>query len=154
MIRLKEPYKKRPIRFLELFQPSGWKLKVYGIAYNRELPRPELLEAAKNLAMEKLPQISDSIYGVGFLGVHDGRGVNFVFLDWWQDENELHHHVFTSPTEQPSRLKEVTHTGVSACVWDLRVICFERQAWVDQVLNNPEGPDIEGYLAYQLNEDV
>ncbi len=154
MIHLKEPYKKRSIRFLEIFQPSGWNLKLYGIAYDRELPRPELIEAAKKLAVEKLPQLSDSVYGVGFLGVHDGRGINFVFLDWWQDENELHHHVFTSSTNHPALLEEVTHTGVSACVWDLRVICFERQAWVDQVLDNPKGPDIKGYLTQRLNEDI
>lgn len=154
MIKLQESYKKRPIRYIELFEHSGWKLKVYGISYNRELPRPALLSAAKNVAMAKLPEIQGSIYGVGYLGVHDGRGVNFVFLDWWEDENELHHHVYISPTDKPELLEEKTHTGVSACVWDLRVMCFERRAWLENVLANEHGPDVNGYLAVHLNEDV
>ena len=41
MIKLKEPYKKRPIRFLGLWNELGWRLKVYGIAYKRALPRKE-----------------------------------------------------------------------------------------------------------------
>jgi hypothetical protein len=31
---------------------------------------------------------------------------------------------------------------------------FEHQAWVDTVLNNPHGPDIDAYLATRLNGDV
>jgi hypothetical protein len=38
-------------------------------------------------------------YHLGFLGVHDGRTSNFVFLDYWAEENELHHHVFVSPAD-------------------------------------------------------
>jgi hypothetical protein len=41
-----------------------------------------------------------------------------------------------------------------ACVWDLRVICHERQAWIDATLTNPAGPDADAYLARQLNEDA
>jgi hypothetical protein len=34
MLKLQEPHATRPIRFLELWQESGWRLKVYGIAYH------------------------------------------------------------------------------------------------------------------------
>jgi hypothetical protein len=46
-LNLQEAYDVRPIRFLELWHESGWTLKVYGIAYGRERPREELVEAAK-----------------------------------------------------------------------------------------------------------
>lgn len=59
-------------------------------------------------------------------------------MNWWQRQ----------------RRAEVTATGVIACVWDLRVICFERGAWVEQVLANPTGPDVERYLACRLSEDA
>lgn len=156
MIQLQEPYSPRPIRFMELWQESGWQIKIYGIAYDRELPRAELLDAAKNVARERLAQVpSDmSTYGVGFLGVHDGRGVNFVFLDWWAEENELHHHVYVSPKDRPSAFTYVTPSGLTACVWDLRVMCFERQAWLDSVLKNPHGPNLGMYLESRLNEDA
>jgi hypothetical protein len=131
-------------------------LKVYGIAYGRSLPRPELIAAAKTAAAQRIELIPESMrhYSVGFFGIHDGKTANFVFVDWWADENELHHHVFTSPSNEPERLNYVTPTGLAACVWDLRVIGFERQAWLETILNAPNGPDLEAYLQQRLNEDV
>lgn len=156
MFELQEPYKVRPIRFLELWEEAGWRLKVYGIAYQRAYPRPELVEAAKAVVGVHLlePSALQQSYGVGFLGVHDGRGASFVFFDYWASENELHHHVYVSPSDKPASLEYVTPTGLTACVWDLRVLCFERQAWIDTVLANPTGPDLEKYLTCQLNEDI
>ncbi|MFS1518695.1 isochorismatase [Bacillus sp. SCS-151] len=154
MNKLKQPYKQRPIRFMEILNHHDWKLKVYGISYENELPNPDLINHAKSVTLSKLPAISDIVYGVGYIGIHDGRDSNFVFLDWWQDENELHHHVFISPKDNPSALIEMTHTGISACVWDLKIIGFERQAWLDSVLNNPKGlPDLNSYLKSHLNGD-
>jgi hypothetical protein len=155
-LNLQEAYDVRPIRFLELWRESEWTMKVYGIAYRRERPRKELVEAAKEIARKRLINSTnnDNHYGVGFLGVHDGRGANFVYLDYWADENELHHHVFVSPLEEPASLEYVTPTGLIACTWDLRVLSFERDAWVAAVLANPSGPDMEEYLARTLNEDA
>ncbi len=156
MFKLQEPYATRPIRFLELWQESGWRLKVYGIAYGRPAPRPELLDAAKALARSRLRESAEGKphYGVGFVGIHDGRGAIFIFVDFWSDENELHHHVYVAPSDQPERLEYVTPSGLTACVWDLRVLCFERQAWIEAVLANPAGPDLDKYLSSRLNEDV
>ena len=157
MIELLERYQRRPIRFLELWQDSGWRLKVYSIVYLGEQPRQELVQAAKQVAQRWLRQPAapnQRTYGVGFLGIHDGRGANFVLVDWWADETELHHHLYISPADRPTELQYVTPTGLAACVWDLRVLCFERQAWVDTVLANPAGPDLAAYLSRFLNEDV
>jgi len=156
MFTLQEPYYPRPIRFLEIWERAGWRLKVYGIAYPRPAPRPELIDAAKIVVYPHLidPTALQEGYGVGFLGINDGRGANFVFLDYWANENELHHHVYISPADKPEQLAYATPTGIAACVWDLRVMCFERQAWLETVLMNPHGPDLEAYLARQLNEDV
>ena len=150
------PYTKRPIRFLEIWQRGGWRLKVYGIAYGRPMPRPELVEAAKAVAQQRLSSVPEPSrhYCVGFLGVHDGRTANFVFVDWWAEENELHHHVYVSPTDEPSRFTYATPTGLTACVWDLRVMAFERQAWLDTVLTRADGPELEAYLRFTLNEDT
>jgi hypothetical protein len=48
MIVLQEAYRKRPIHFLELWEQSGWRLKVYGIAYQGEYPRAHLIEKAND----------------------------------------------------------------------------------------------------------
>lgn len=155
-IELQGAYKPRPIRFLELWETSGWRLKVYGIAYGRPFPRPELIMPAKRVAHQRLLESAShqKTYGVGFLGVHDGRTANFVFVDWWAEENELHHHAYVSPTDKPEMLEYVTPTGLMACVWDLRVLSFERQAWVDAVLKNPDASNLEAYLQSRLEEEV
>jgi hypothetical protein len=82
-MRLHEPYRKRPIRFLELCSTGDWRLKVYGITYQgAEFPRPALVEQAKTLLLPHLPPVDDRCYGVGFIGAHQGRGADFVFLGW------------------------------------------------------------------------
>lgn len=156
MIQLRAPYEPRPIRFLELWQDSGWRIKVYGISHCREVPPWELVRAAKTVARRCLPHppVGPNRYGVGFIGVHEGRGKNFIFIDWWVDENELQHHGFESPTDRPDALSEIPVGSAIACVWDLGVLSFERQAWVDTVLANPNGSDLDAYLARRLNTDL
>jgi hypothetical protein len=156
-MQLLEQYATRPVRPLGLFEHAGWRLEVYGIAYERDLPDAALISAAHDLTRERLPLTdvaSEERYGVGFLGVHEGRGSDFVFLDWWQNENELHQHTWVAPKGRPPAFEYVTPTDLSACVWDLSVICFERQAWVETVLANPAGPDLDAYLARRLDAVV
>jgi hypothetical protein len=147
-IPLLETYRTRSIRPLGLWLSEGWRLKAYGIAYDAPDPRAELVEAVKRTALKILPQppAADGRYGVGFLGAHDGRGGCFAFVDWWSNENELHHHAFTATWDAPANLRPVPDEGPIGCAWDLAVIAFERQAWVDSVLANPFGPDLEAYL--------
>lgn len=155
-MQLCEPYAPRPIRPLGVISNDGWRVKVYGIAYEGERPSEELVLAASRIASEVLPfpAVIDGRYGAGYLGVHAGRGHDFVFVDWWEDENELHHRVFVAPAGEPDAFEEVTATGLSACVWDLAVMCFERQAWVETVLTNPAGPDLDAYAARFLDAIV
>ena len=149
-----ERYATRPVRALADFEPAGWRCRVYGIAYGRDAPRAALVDAALRVAREVLPPAGAGNHGVGFVGVHDGRGSCFVFVDWWADENELHHHVFVSPSDAPAALEDRTATGPAACVWDLAVVAFERAAWVETVLANSGGPDFDAYLARRLEGDV
>ena len=39
------------------------------------------------------------------------------------------------------------------CVYDLRITAFESEAWREHVVENPN-PDLQAYLAAQLNIDV
>ncbi len=150
------PFRPRPVVFLELWEEGPWRIKVYGICHNRRHPRPELLAAAKRVARQHLPAAPAELeaYGVGFLAIHDRRNRNFVFVDWWARENELHHHVYVSPHDKPERLEYVTPSGLSACVYDLQLIWFERNARVEKVLANPSGPDFEAYLKKRLSDQA
>jgi hypothetical protein len=155
-VRLAAPYATRAVRFLDLLTFDGWRLKLYGIAYRGDRPVQTLVDAAVAAVDQRLPRpaVTDDRYGVGFVGAHDGRGANFVFLDWWADEDELHHHTWLSSNEDPGRLRATGPDDLSACAWDLAVIGHERAAWVRHVLARAEGPDLDAYLGDRLGGDV
>jgi hypothetical protein len=145
----------RPLDALGIWRHDNWRLKVYSIAYRRKSARPELVSAAKEAAARVLPPeaVTPTRYGVGFLGVHDGRGANLVFVDWWEGENDLHHHVFLSPSDEPALLRAATPADLVACVFDLGVIAHERESWIRHVLA-ADVPDLDGYLGDQLDGEI
>ena len=149
-----QPYAPRAFRLLQLLQIGGWRMKLYGIAWRSELPRPDLVDAAKRIAVDVLSKESANNYKVGFIGAHDGRDASFVFVDFWGNENELFHRVFLSRSNDPQQLSPATPADSSVCVWDLRLQNFEREAWIKHVLRKPEAPDFDGYLSERLNEDA
>ncbi len=75
-------------------------------------------------------------------------------MGWWANENELFFHVYAANHTTPNQWQYLNSAGPIACVWDMAVVAYERDAWVQHVLMNPGGPDIEAYLAAQLNVDV
>jgi len=148
-------HKKRPIRFIRLWEQSGWRAKLYGISEFSEFPDDVFLEAGEKVAEQilPLPAITSQRYGLAFITVHTAKMFNQVIVDWWERENELRHRVFKAEPEAPLDFREITESGEAFCVWELRVISFERDAWVNFVLDGKNGPDIEGYLRQKLNED-
>lgn len=151
MIKVEGPYVPRVIRPLRLWSDRGWRMKRYGISCASDGPDDRLIATAHRLATGVLPMppVTDSRYGVGFIGVHQGRGANLVFVDWWARENELHHHAWVSAGAEYDVLEYASPSGLLACVWDLAVIGFERQAGIDAVLAAPV-PDPERYLGTVL----
>ncbi len=154
-MKLSEPYSKRPVRCCGVREGSGWKLKLYSIAYRNESPRPEVFEAAIETALYTLqqPPITDNRYGVGFLIAHEGRDGCWCLVDWWGNEDIIYHRLYAASHERPHEMRLVTD-GRTACIWETAVWNFERLAWMESVLANPDGPDLERYLALQMNEDV
>lgn len=151
-----EKYHSRPIRFLEIWQIDNWDLKVYSITYGVSSLDENLIKEARRVIEKRLAESAEQTnhFNMGFVGIHQGKTGNFVFVDWWADENELHHHVYVSSPTQPDKLKYITPTGLSACAWDLFLIGHERDAWVKHILMKAETPDFEGYLAARMNKDV
>ncbi len=152
-VPVQDQYRTRPVRFLELWPCDGWQVKVYGIAYQRQAPRAELVSAAKRVAQGRLPQPphAGERAGAAILIVHDALGSTWALVQWWEG-NILHHHVYGGDAATPSSLVLVTG-GPMACTYELAVIGFERQAWVDHVLAAPE-PDLGAYLSARFHGDV
>lgn len=155
-MKLNEPYRARQIRFLDLWTIGDFRIKAYTISYRNRALDPSLIAAARSTAQQRLEQSApeSNHYNVGFVGIHEGRDGNFVFVDWWADENELHHHVYVSAAATPAALEYRTPTGLSACAWDLRVICHERDQWVEAVLKGYPEPNINAYLDTRLETDA
>ena len=149
-----ESYAPRSFRFIELLKIGDWRMKLYGIACHGELPRSELIAVAKEIAQKQLANEKGNNYGVGFIGVHEGRGAAFIFVDFWGNENELFHRVFLSRGNEPKKLAPAEPSDSSVCVWDLHLQSFERAAWIKHVLHKSKAPDFEGYLSEHLNADA
>jgi hypothetical protein len=154
-IRLRQAYAQRNVRFLEIYRTEGWILKLYGIAWQGSAPHIEVVEQAKRATARVLPSPAETEnrYGVGFVIIHDGQDARWLLVDWWELESILHHQLLTMPLDGGAPF-EPAPPGMTACVWELPVILFERDAWVNTVLRNPDRPDLTAYLSCQLNAKI
>jgi hypothetical protein len=153
-ISLREPYRPRRVRFLELWRPDGWLVKLYDIAYKGQAPRLATLEAAKRAAEKALPQRARTHdrYGVAIVIVHRGQDACWLLIDWWGQESVLHHRPLVAPLESDGPF-EAPPPDVTVCVWELPLLMFERDAWVKTVLSD-EGPDVGRYLEHRFNGTI
>lgn len=131
-----QPFAPRPIRFLRIHEHSGWRIKLYSIAVEGAT-RAADLEPGLALTLDSLPQPAQtpSRPGLGFCVLHAGRGADYAVLGWWDRENELPVRIFVRPHNEPAW--RPAQGGESFCVWDLQVVAFERDAYVETLLANP-----------------
>lgn len=87
------------------------------------------------------PAVGDGRPGVGFAILHQGRTGDYLILGWWDRENELPTRVFIRDADgwRPA------NGGESFCVWDLRVLWWEREAYVGTVLAGRDD-GVEAYM--------
>jgi hypothetical protein len=76
-----------------------------------------------------VPAVAPGRPGLGFAILHRGRTGDYLILCWWDHENELPTRVWVRDESgwRPARSE-------STCVWDLRVLWWEREAYVATVL--------------------
>lgn len=142
------PYEDRPISFEGIVDHARWRLKRYRIALDAAGLEGSGFDPGTTLALAALPSATAKAGrpGVGVLIEHRGRGADYVVLGWWDNENELPLRVFVRREEEvswrPARGDE------SVCVWDLEVLWFERNAWVQTVLAPDAGGDPQAVDRY------
>jgi hypothetical protein len=143
-----DEYVPRSVRYLDEWKHQGWRLKVYGISAWAARPPEALVTAAKQIATDLLPAPATGSHrhGVGILGAHHGRRASFVFVSWWAEVYELNHFLFRGRRDEFDGFARV-EGGVIGCTWDLGVIAFEAEAWVQALRANPDAPDLEAYLS-------
>ena len=145
---------RRLISDLGVHSAKRWRFKLYGIAGEGPAVSQVLVERGKSIAAESLPSpaVTSARYGVGFVIVHEAHAFNTVVVDWWEQVNELRHHVFRAAPGRAEAFDEITSSGEAVCVWELRIQAFEREAWLRCVLENAEDPDLDAYLVQRLTE--
>ena len=148
-----EPYEKRPVEFLKQVSSGGWRIKVYGISAKSEPLSKELVSEGIKAVLSHLPQpaLAEQRYGVGFLIIHQGTMRNWFLLDWWENEDIMHHRLFSSPLNNPNSITSEPDRSLIACVHELRIISFESEAWIKTVLCKDCEPSFDEYLKLSFN---
>ena len=136
---LTKTYAPRLAEFVSNERFGEWRCKLYGLADPAKGVRAELLDATRERAGRSLP---DDGYGASFAIAHDAA-FPIALVYWWQGTNELHQRAFVG--REIDGLDPVQWTPVG-CVYELAIVEFERRAWIDDVIGNPDGPDVERYL--------
>ncbi|MFQ5589175.1 MAG: hypothetical protein ACE5F7_10080 [Nitrospiria bacterium] len=151
-----EPYIKRSIKFIGQENPKGWRIKIYGISQaSAPLPEDLVSEGIKRV-LPHLPQpaLTAQRYGLGFLIIHQGTMRNWFLLDWWEKNDILHHRLFSSSLDDPGATTAEKDQSLIACVHELRVINFEREAWIKTVLCMDGIPRFERYLKLRMGSNA
>ncbi len=154
---IKTRYQTRPIRFIELNEHQDWMIKIYSISIKNERVSSTHIELAKQQLNEWLKLSKNyplTTYRIATLIIHEGREGCFAILNWWIDDNMLQNHVFVATQDDPLHFKLFSDKRIITCVWELAVIWFERNAWVEHVLKQSDQPNFDAYLNSQLNADV
>lgn len=158
MFTVSEPYRPRPIRFLRVAEDRGWRLKVYSIIYGADPLDETAYQHGLRLAFDDaLPQpaVTEHRPGVGFVICHQGRGIHYLVVCWWDNENELFTRVFLRSFDETATWEPAEGRG-APCVWDQQIIAFERDAYVQTVLSESVHLDCNAYVAqrYELAPSI
>jgi hypothetical protein len=139
------PYEHRYVTPLGLWQVDDWRVKAYGLARADRPPRRALVDEARSVVADALPDPAETEdrYGVGFAIVHEGTDGDYVLVDHWFSENMLRNQVYWRRAQEPA-LWPAPAGGPTVCVWELAILAHERQAWIDEVLAR----DSRGLTAY------
>jgi len=150
-----EPYSKRAVTFVKQVNVNGWRIKVYSLSVKETALCEEIISNGVSSVLSALPQpaLSEARYGVGFLIIHQGLMRNWFLLDWWEQEDILHHKLFSSNLNTPASISAEEDKSLIACVHELRVIAFESNAWIKTVLSQDKKADFDEYMKLRFNLD-
>jgi hypothetical protein len=131
-------YSPRLVKALPPLDVSGRVLKAYVMFADSErgtgLPEPEWLRRQAAAVLSEPAQPGD--HPVGFLILHYGMDGDYLLVSQWYDANMLKHWVrgATACADGSTEFAPLVQRDLIACVWELEVIKFERDAWVNTVL--------------------
>lgn len=143
--KVSECFAPRPTKFREILEINGFSFKLYEVVYGyHDLDWPVFEQAIKSYSKElPSPAITDKRPGVGFVICHQGRGWQYLVFCWWDNENELPQKVFVRKIGKSEKWSDASKEQ-AICVWDMEILWFERNAYIDTVM---AGESVEEYLS-------
>ena len=143
-----DPYVPRPMVALKRLESDGWRLKRYAVCHESQSFDESRFSGGVSLALSTLPQPARTRerVGAGFLILHQGNGIDYTVLGWWDRQNELPLRVFVCDRPGTNRWRPARESE-SVCVWDLQILWAEREAYVRTVLARPHAGAADEYLA-------
>ena len=139
------------IRSRGVIDPTIRRRKWYDIAHKDQPVEQSIRDLARSFVSRKL--ISDGRFStqeLGFVLLHRcGEKFYFLGLCTWRENNELWKTLFYLDTDTMEDFahfaQDETHRD-TFCVWELEVVCHERQAWTTYLMSNRTDQDADRYL--------
>lgn len=137
-------FQPREITPLPASVAGGFRIKRYAVAPAGIVFDQSRFAAAERDLAAQLPAVDAprGRPGAAILILHQGATADYAVMSWWDRENEMPTRVWT----RPSGVWAPAADDESFCVWDLELLWFERNAWIETVLAG--GPLEEGLEAY------
>jgi len=134
-------YRPRAVRTLDGWRVGGLRLKLYHIG---AVPPADGLLAdarAETARIEAEAAREGGAAGLGFAVIHEGEAGVWLLMDWWAHGDILCQRLSFS---DGGGFAPVEPRPLVACVWELPILCHERDAWVRHMMSDPASP--QGYL--------
>lgn len=131
-------YSPRLVKALAPVEACGRTLKAYAMFSDPQRhstpPEPEWLQQHAASVLSEAPQEGD--HPVGFLILHYGAQGEYLLVSQWYDADMLKHWVRGAVTDADGNTSfaPLVQRDLIACVWELEIIKFESDAWVNTVL--------------------
>ncbi len=127
-------YQKREVSFLGSQTVGTTQLKIYYLTSDKRKsqPVPETERQRQWLAQGLDEADFNGEHHIGFAIIHAADDGDYLLISTWCDANMLRHRVFTIGDD--GRLQSLEKTKIIACVWELAVMFYERNCWIEQVM--------------------
>ncbi|MGP2502523.1 hypothetical protein ACTUSN_14145 [Pantoea ananatis] len=134
-------YQKRAVSFLGTQTIGLTQLKMYYLTSEKQAEKPitppELQRQWLYQGLNETDFPTD--LHVGFAIIHAADDGFYLLISTWCDANMLRHRVFTVDGE--NLLHSLDKTKIIACVWELAVMSYERNCWIEQVMTTEKIED-------------
>lgn len=151
------PYVPRQVRFVAVNLVKDWQIKTYALTKgDARIDEQVWKQVSGNLPdwLKNSRAYSLPTYKIATLIVHQGSDGIFAILSWWIDQNMLQVLVYKTDLQANAPFELYSDQGIVTCVWEMAVLWFERNVWVEHILSKAHAPDFESYLNVQMNGPV